>query len=173
LFGATTSSLALISFIQQVSGAHLLPSYATGFYAYHEAMNSFIGWLYAPFVFLLEWIASRFHFSPQLSVPTWWRDLAAFSLLITSVFFRAGIIATGEGVRFLWYQRNIIVPLALLFYGLTLVGPVVIFATVYISFSSNYGGASLVKRMVRDCVLSFLAVAVAAIVFFVTNAYPI
>jgi hypothetical protein len=199
LFATFVSAVAVINFIQHVFGVQLMPFYAHGLYFYREVVHSAVGWLYAPFVFFVEWVASLFHFSLRISIPGWWKDLATLSTISVAALIRS--ILHGASLPI---THRLIIILCVAFYGVTGIGFLVLFFIVCCSSSAqwawihrlifilfvifltpaypitlkrklNYFSHTTQEDIDRRnrYMISLLAIAAATIIFFVTNAYSI
>jgi hypothetical protein len=177
LFGTAVSAAAFISFIQLVFEVHLVPPYAHWLSVYREVLHSTVTTVYSPFVLLAERIASLwFHFSLRISIPAWWKDLATISTVNAAANLRGAIVAH----RQLSLGRVVGYIVAVFVYGLTLIG-LLLFAVplLWISLlippndSEDRYLTALLWSVWRPYLLSLFAIAVAAALFFVTNAYQL
>jgi hypothetical protein len=132
LFGTALSTVAVISFIQIVFHVPLVPTYSHGLAVYREVVHSIFGFLYVPFVYLIEWVASRIHFTLRITIPAWWNDLAALSMVSTAAFYRANYMVWRYRARWRYHDG---IPLYVKFgvaavifcFGVTLFGLMLIF----------------------------------------------
>jgi hypothetical protein len=193
LFGTAVTTVGIISFVQIAFGIHLVPAYAHGLAVYRDVVHSVFGTLYVPFVYFIERVASWFHFSLRITIPGWWKDLATISTINMMAFFRGFVIA-GRDLEpgsepkkdLLDTARAAEVILAFLVAGVMLFGLIlpllVLWATKrnYRVLMEPERGPDPVRMMVtivaslrRAYPLSWLAIAIAAVIFFVTNAYQL
>ena len=177
LFGAAVSTIAVISLIQNVFGVHLMPRYAQWLFAGREFLDWIVTALYTPFVLLAERAASWLQLPLRISIPEWWKDLAALSTLNAAAHISGSSVRRSRQlspVRALGYM------LAIWIYGVTLLG-LVLFAIPLLSISllmpPNDREDRALNRLLwsawRPYLLSLLAIAVAAVFFFVANAYTL
>jgi hypothetical protein len=171
LFGTAVSTVGVISFIQAVFGVHLVPTYAHGLAVYREVVHSIFGWLYLPFVYFIEWAASWFHFSVHITIPGWWKDLATISFVTVMALVRM-LFKENAGAS-LRVKLGIVI--LSLIAGLTLCGLILLFITIFwwrkLWFIETYPDSEWYPLRVYE--LSLIAIAIAAVVFFVTNAYQL
>lgn len=175
LFGTAVSAAAVISFIQLVFEVHLWPPYAHWLSVYREVVHSTVTMVYNPFVVLAERIASLwFHFSLRISIPAWLKDLTTISTVNAAANLRGTIVAQ----RQFSLGRTVGYIVAVFLYGLTLIG-LLLFAVPLLWISllippndreDRYLHA-LLWNVWKRYLLSLFAIAVAAALFFVTNAY--
>ncbi len=170
LFGTGVSTIGVISFIQIVFGVHLVPSYAHGLEVYREVVYSILEWLYVPFVYFVEWVASLFEFPLRITIPSWWSDLATLSMVSTAAFYRAHYMVWRYRARWRYYDGiplyvKFSVAAVILVFGVTLFGLVL---TLFLFPTSR-----LMLALNRAYLLSLLAIGVAAAFFFITNAYQL
>jgi hypothetical protein len=171
LFGMAVSTVGAVSFIQHVFDVQLLPIYADGLHIYREVVHSFFGWLYAPFIYFIEWVASWLHFPLRIIIPGWWKDLATISSITMAAVFRSSVMlnrsySERRVLEDSYRMPSLLYMLYLLFLGVTLVGLVgVVFMVVQAIWERR------IARPIRYLIFSLFAVSAAAVAFFVTNAY--
>lgn len=196
VFGTLISAVGTISFIQHVFGVHLIPTYAHGLEIYRVVVHTFVGWLYWPFLWLVQYVSLNWlHFPLRITIPGWWKDLATVSSAIVAIENRANHIywqlMTPRGWR--WkpdlYLDRVKPLLRLVIEGLTLFGFIIALRIILITVWPPNHLAYTATRLhlwrifhpllgrgyqpfrIRANLMALLGAFSACIVFFVTNAY--
>ena len=174
LFGTAISTVGIISFVQHVFGIQLVPAYAHGLEVYREVIHTFLGWLYLPFVYSIEWVASWFKFHLDISIPGWWKDLVAVSTVSMAANTRALFMVqrVTSSLSFLALHAAVRLLVAMTLLPLLLI-PAVLYVPFYKFLEAERLGGSEQSDLDLNYSLSLLAITVAAAIFFVTNAYQL
>ena len=177
LFGASLSTIAVISFTQHVFDVNLMPIYAHWLSVCREFLDAIATALYTPFALLAERIAAWLHFPLRISIPEWWKDLAMLSTLNAAANLRGATVMRNRQLSLTQLLGCIV---ATCIYGLTLLG-LVLLAIPLLSISllmpPNDREDRALNRLLwsvwRPYLLSLVTVAVVVAAFFVTNAYQL
>ena len=127
VLGTVATSFGLISLAQHFFGIQLIPVYAHGLALYRELGHRVVGELYAPFIWLAQYVSLTWYHLPfELSIPGWWKDMATVSMAFAAVDVRAKKILKRASRKPFTIQspllRTVFDSFVVMFNGITLIG---------------------------------------------------